>query len=136
MKKLLTLSVLAGSLLLFNAAPAEADKGSRGHKNKSHHHTRSYDRDYGYHKNRRHRDYRNIRNHRDYRGHRKNRKHYKRGYYYPDYRRVTRVPRWVRHDRGFLRWYRHSHFQYDLRLSWRDLIDIYYWEQSRRRYRY
>ena len=136
MKKLLTLSVLAGSLLLINAAPADAHQGSRGHKGKSHQQSRSYDRDYAYQQNRRHREFRNFRHYRDYNGHRKGRKHYKRGYYYPDYRRVSHVPRWLRHERGFLRWYRHSHLQYDLRLSWRDLIDIYYWERSKRRYRH
>lgn len=144
MKNQLTLSILASCVLLISAAPASADDGARRGKDKSHQQSRHYDRDYARHdsrrgnaraKNRNHKKH-NHRNIRDYRKYRHQARQYKRSYYVSDYRRAARLPRWLRYDRGFVRWYQYSHVRHDYRLSWQDLIDIYLWESSRRRYRH
>ena len=49
------------------------------------------------------------------------------------------MPRWLKRDRPFRAWYRHSHFKYNPRLDWRELYDIYRWERryyTPRRYKH
>ncbi|MEM6511445.1 MAG: hypothetical protein AAF660_00420 [Pseudomonadota bacterium] len=47
------------------------------------------------------------------------------------------MPRWLRKDRPFRAWYRHTNLKYNPRLNWRELYDIYRWERrysNHRRY--
>lgn len=106
MNKLLAGTLLIGSLFLLDSPAAEAHGGAHGHKSKSHHYSRSYDRDY-YYSDRRHRSVR----------------HYRTG----------KLPRWLKRERGFRNWYKHSRYRYNRRLSWQRLFDIYLWEYDRRR---
>ena len=48
---------------------------------------------------------------------------------YVDHRRIDHMPRWLRKDRDFRRWYRHSPLKRDRRLAWFQLYDIYRWER-------
>jgi hypothetical protein len=50
-------------------------------------------------------------------------------YYQIDVRRSDRMPRWLKHDRTFRKWYRHSRLKRDRRLAWNQLYDIYRWER-------
>ena len=50
-------------------------------------------------------------------------------YIYVDHRRADHMPRWLRKDRDFRRWYRHSTLRRDRRLAWFQLYDIYRWER-------
>jgi hypothetical protein len=49
--------------------------------------------------------------------------------------RDKHMPRWLRHDRGFRHWYRHSSVRRDRHLAWWQLFEIYRWERKRT-YRY
>lgn len=49
--------------------------------------------------------------------------------------RDRHMPRWLRHDRGFRHWYRHSSLRHDRHLAWWQLFEIYRWERKRA-YRY
>lgn len=59
--------------------------------------------------------------------------------YYPsthyrlEYRRTDSMPRWLRHDRSFRKWYRHSRLRHSRYLAWRQLFEIYRWERVERR---
>ena len=46
--------------------------------------------------------------------------------------RDRHMPRWLRHDRGFRYWYRHSSRRHDYHLAWWQLYEIYRWERSYR----
>ena len=56
-----------------------------------------------------------------------------RGYYDAHYdyrvRRSHHMPRWLKRNRGFRHWYRHSPYQYNRRVGWEGLWDIYRWER-------
>jgi hypothetical protein len=59
--------------------------------------------------------------------------------YRPDYHRAKstrakKMPRWLKKDRTFRRWYEHTRLQRNRRLSWNQLFDIYHWEYSYFRY--
>lgn len=54
-------------------------------------------------------------------------------YYYYDTYRSERMPRWLRHNHSFKKWYRHSSLRRNHRIGWGELFDIYRWE---RRYGY
>lgn len=49
--------------------------------------------------------------------------------------RDRHMPRWLRQDRGFRHWYRHSSLRHDRHLAWWQLFEIYRWERKRA-YRY
>lgn len=85
MNKVLTLALLAGSLLLLNAPAAEAHKVVR-----SVHHAPAW--------------------------------------HYVELR-PKHMPRWLKRDRSFRHWYRHSPLQRDRRLAWYQLYEIYHWER-------
>ncbi|MDJ0711968.1 MAG: hypothetical protein QNJ14_16385 [Woeseiaceae bacterium] len=55
------------------------------------------------------------------------------GYYHPydhvDVRRVKHMPRWLKRNRGFRHWYRHTPLKRNKRLAWNELFYIYKWER-------
>lgn len=56
-------------------------------------------------------------------------------YYDARQKRVQRMPRWLKRDRSFRRWYKHTRLRKNRRLSWNRLFDIYLWEHSYKRHR-
>ena len=48
---------------------------------------------------------------------------------YHDARRAHHMPRWLKHNRGFRHWYRHTPLKRDRRLAWNQLFDIYRFER-------
>lgn len=46
-----------------------------------------------------------------------------------DVRRSQHMPRWLKHDKGFRHWYRHTPLKRDRRLAWHQLFDIYRFER-------
>lgn len=56
--------------------------------------------------------------------------HY-RDYRHPALRHATGMPRWLKEDRSFRHWYKHTRLQSNPYLSWHELFDIYRWEQAR-----
>ena len=53
-----------------------------------------------------------------------------RGYYRGgDVRRSERMPRWLKRNDSFRKWYRHSSLQRNWRLAWGELFEIYHWER-------
>ena len=54
-------------------------------------------------------------------------------YYQPvrhaDYRRSKHMPRWLKRDHSFRKWYKHTRLSRDRRLAWNQLFDIYRWER-------
>ncbi len=50
--------------------------------------------------------------------------------YYTAYDRATAMPRWVRKDRGFRRWYLHSRYRSARRQDWHRLYDLYSYERQ------
>ena len=49
-------------------------------------------------------------------------------YYQVDVRRANHMPRWLKRNRSFSKWYKHSPLRRDRRLAWNQLFDIYRWE--------
>lgn len=61
--------------------------------------------------------------------------------HHAEHRYQRAMPRWLKRDRQFRRWYRHTPLKRFHRLNWRQLYEIYSWErayfsQPRRRYRH
>jgi len=53
-----------------------------------------------------------------------------RGYYRgADMRRSEHMPRWLKRNKSFRKWYRHSSLRRNWRLAWDDLFDIYRWDR-------
>ena len=46
--------------------------------------------------------------------------------------RDRHMPRWLRQDRDFRHWYRHTSRRHDHRLAWWQLYEIYRWERAYR----
>ncbi len=66
--------------------------------------------------------------------------HYQGGGHYRDYRhqkylRTSSMPRWLKEDRSFRHWYKHTRLQRNPYLSWYELFDLYRWEQARHSHR-
>ena len=57
-------------------------------------------------------------------------------YTYIEVRRDRHMPRWLKHDKGFRYWYRHTPLRHDHRIAWGALFEIYSWERSRVRAHY
>lgn len=55
--------------------------------------------------------------------------HYQPAYRYTEVRRAKHMPYWLKRDKSFRHWYRQSTLRRDLRLSWRQLFEIYHWER-------
>ncbi len=114
MNKLLISTLIACGLLLLDAPEAAAHNDGHNHKQYSdRNYSRSYDRDY-------YPRYRYQRN-----------KHYT-----SRHARPGRMPKWLKRDHSFKRWYGHSRLRYDRYTSWERVFDIYRWEQSRNQYRH
>ena len=112
MNKIIALALAAGSLLLLDSTPAAAHGDSRDKRSRSDdHYSRSYDRDYYSH-----------------RGHRRDHNHKR-------YKRSKHMPYWLKQNRSFRRWFSHTHFKANRRLSWNRLFEIYRYEHRYRRYR-
>jgi hypothetical protein len=58
----------------------------------------------------------------------------RRGYYGSHYRRTNDMPRWLKRNKSFRHWMRHSGLRENRRLSWNQLFDIYRWEHDNYRY--
>jgi hypothetical protein len=54
-------------------------------------------------------------------------------YYQPELHRRHQMPRWLKRDRAFRHWYKHSRLRRHRHLSWHRLFDIYRWETVERR---
>ncbi len=53
---------------------------------------------------------------------------YSDGYRYTTLRHKS-MPRWLRHDRQFRRWYEYTPLRRYRSISWHELYDIYRWER-------
>ena len=49
--------------------------------------------------------------------------------YSHSYRRNSEMPRWLKRQKAFRHWYRHSRYQRRRALSWPRLFEIYHWER-------
>ncbi len=49
-------------------------------------------------------------------------------YHHVDARRAHDMPRWLKRDHAFRKWYQHTQLKRDRRLAWNQLFDIYRWE--------
>lgn len=118
MNKLLTLTLLACSLLLLDIPEAAAHKEARNRDLPPNYQRGFYD---------------------DRKHHQKRGKRYERQRgvgYYTKLRRHQTMPRWLKRDKSFRHWYKRSHYRQDRRLSWVALFEIYHWQRKSRRYHY
>lgn len=46
-----------------------------------------------------------------------------------EYRRSTHMPRWLKRNHSFRKWYQHTRLRRDRRLAWDQLYDIYRFER-------
>ena len=117
MNKVLIATVLACGLLLLESPEAAAHEGKGSH-------SRQVDRDRsdGHRRDSHSRDYysRNA-----YRSERHDTRH----------KRAKKMPKWLKHDRSFGRWFEYTRLQWNRNLSWNELFDIYRWERSYFKYR-
>lgn len=60
---------------------------------------------------------------------------YRRDHYKARYNRAKKMPRWLKRNKSFRRWYDNTRVSRNHRLSWDQLFDIYYWERRYLRYR-
>ncbi|MGI9235735.1 MAG: hypothetical protein ACR2RD_19050 [Woeseiaceae bacterium] len=54
-------------------------------------------------------------------------------YYQIDVRRTHRMPYWLKRNKEFRHWYRHTRLRRQRHLTWHRLFDIYRWETVDRR---
>ena len=54
-------------------------------------------------------------------------------HYQADLHRRQQMPRWLKRDRAFRHWYKHSRLRRHRHLSWHRVFDIYRWETFDRR---
>jgi hypothetical protein len=59
---------------------------------------------------------------------------YRRDYYGSRHNRGKEMPRWLKRNKSFRHWIKHSRLRKNQRLSWNELFDIYRWEHSYNRY--
>ncbi len=61
-----------------------------------------------------------------------------RDHYYVDVRQHKKMPKWLKRNKQFRHWYRHTPLKHYRRISWSQLYEIYRWERryflSRRYY--
>ncbi len=116
MNKVLISAVIACGLLLLDAPEAAAhDQRDRHHSSPRHEYSDSYR-----HESRGRNAYR--------------REGYQRDYKRSKYERARKMPKWLKRDRSFRRWFEHSRLRRDHWLSWHQLFEIYRWELSYRRH--
>jgi len=51
-------------------------------------------------------------------------------YYRVEHRRAKHMPYWLKRNKPFVRWYRHSGLKHDRFITWREVFSIYRWERS------
>ncbi|MBT8087960.1 MAG: hypothetical protein KJO46_07980 [Gammaproteobacteria bacterium] len=51
-------------------------------------------------------------------------------YYHVEHRRAKHMPYWLKRNKPFVRWYRHSGLKKNRFVSWHQLFRIYRWERS------
>lgn len=51
-------------------------------------------------------------------------------YYHVEYRRAKHMPKWLKRNKPFVRWYRHSRLKTDRFVTWNQLFRFYNWERS------
>ena len=51
-------------------------------------------------------------------------------YYHLEARRGKHMPLWLKRNRSFRHWYKHTRLRRDRRLAWHQLFNIYRWERS------
>ena len=49
-------------------------------------------------------------------------------YYQYDVRRAHKMPRWLKRDKAFRHWYKHTRLRRHRHLTWHRLFEIYRWE--------
>ncbi len=54
---------------------------------------------------------------------------YYQSYGHIDVRRSDHMPRWLKRERSFRKWYKHTSLKRNRRLAWNQLFDIYRWER-------
>lgn len=62
------------------------------------------------------------------------RDHRRRDYHKSKQTRANKMPKWLKKDRGFRRWYEYTRLRRDRHMSWNQLFDIYRWEYMYFRY--
>lgn len=72
---------------------------------------------------------------REYYARERHRDYYRSDYYGAKYKRAPKMPRWLKHNRSFRHWYKHTRLRKNRYMSWHQLFDIYRWEFSYARYR-
>jgi hypothetical protein len=112
MNKVLIATVLACGLLLLESPEAAAHEGKGSH-------SRQVDRD-------RSDTHRRDAHSRDF----YSRNAYRSERYETQHKRAKKMPRWLKHDRSFGRWFEHTRFQRNRHFTWNELFDIYRWERS------
>lgn len=58
---------------------------------------------------------------------------YPASYYGGEARHVRQMPRWLKRDKAFRHWYKHTRLRRHRHLTWHRLYDIYQWESLQRR---
>ena len=122
MNKVLIGTIIACGLLLLESPEAAAHE-ERGSQYRSVDHDRSD----AHRRDSRSRDYYS----RDY----YSRDRYRGDRYDARNKRAKHMPKWLKHDRTFRRWFEHTRLRRNYYLSWDQLFDIYRWEHSYFRYR-
>ncbi len=117
MNRFLFVAVVVGGLLLGNLPEAAAHDDGRGHHAPQNRHYAG--------------EYRRDAHSRDY---------YERNRYERErfrYTRASRMPKWLKRQTSFRRWYRRSPLKEYRFLTWNQLYDFYSWEHRyRREYRH
>jgi len=117
MNKVLIGSVLACGLLLLESPEVAAHEAGG-----SQYRSPAYDHSYAHRRNSHSREYYSRD---EYRGTRYDTRH----------KRAKKMPKWLKHDRSFRRWFEDTRFHRNRHLTWNQLFDIYYWERSYLRHR-
>jgi hypothetical protein len=58
---------------------------------------------------------------------------YQPSHHHLDLRRSQQMPGWLKRDKAFRHWYRHTRLRKHRHLTWHRLFDIYRWEANDRR---
>jgi len=110
MNKVIFSVLIAGGLLLLDSPEAAAHEGTISqHRSHAYEYSDKYRRD-------------------AYRRDSHSRDGYRRDHHRAKYNRAKKMPRWLKRDKSFRRWYNDSRLSRNRRLSWDQLFDIYYWE--------
>jgi hypothetical protein len=111
MNKVILSAVVACGLLLLDSPEATAHEGTiRQHRSHSYDYSDKYRRD-------------------SYRRDSYSRDGYRRNHYNANYNRAKKMPRRLKHNKSFRRWYDSTRLSRNRHLSWDQLFDIYYWER-------